>query len=211
CQRYVPIHDYSAGMFLGNLVHQPLANARIGSQGVRRIGEALVAVCDERQGLGQFLVGDFEGGSRFTQKAVGGLGSQRSHTSGEQKSARNKGPYEPASHTNINITSGPRTRAENRKPAACATGFCPVHRTIFLTASEAVSGTVSLVVLTVRAAACLDWIRTAVLGVALPVEAPILVEPPVPVFVAAASKRAPVIAVTEAVVEARCKLVTDAE
>ena len=79
-------------MFRRNLVHQPLANSRVGLPVVRRIGESLVSVGDERQRVGQLTVVDPERRPGFAQQAIGrkrgrsrGLGEKSDHGGREQK------------------------------------------------------------------------------------------------------------------------------
>ena len=76
-QRHIAIHDHRRGMLFGNLIHQPLADARIGLKRVRRIRKSLVAVSDERQRVGQFGTVDPERWPGFAQQMNVGRGVRR--------------------------------------------------------------------------------------------------------------------------------------
>ncbi len=55
-QRDIAIHDDGSGVFFRDLVHQPLTDSGVGLSRVGRVGEPLVAIGNQRKGIGQFVV-----------------------------------------------------------------------------------------------------------------------------------------------------------
>jgi hypothetical protein len=58
-------------VLFGDLLHQPLANARIRLPDIPRIGEPLIAIRYKSEGLGQLIFGDPKGRSRCAEQAIG--------------------------------------------------------------------------------------------------------------------------------------------